>query len=173
MACMGVNVKKQRVPPMVLSPPPPHTQSTALYYTTGTGVPPEQNIVHGQQGGTLWPRDRILPNGSDLKEHWRNLFKIVNMSSKQTSKIIENRSKLSICLIPSSCPCSWPHDTVMGPWDDLPREARQRARLDLAETLPSLSSGPLCGWIIWGRTTRRIDLYVSSGVALDSLKRRR
>lgn len=46
-------------------------------------------------GATLWLRDKLLPNRSNLKELCRNLVKIVNMSSnKQISKTSERRSKL-------------------------------------------------------------------------------
>ncbi|VCW69823.1 unnamed protein product, partial [Gulo gulo] len=34
-------------------------------------------------GGTLWRRDKLLPDRSDQKELCRNLVKIVNMPRKQ------------------------------------------------------------------------------------------
>ena len=49
--------------------------------------PEHENTAHDHWGGeTLWLRDRLLPNRSDLKELCRNLIKVVNLSSKKANK---------------------------------------------------------------------------------------
>lgn len=84
---LGINVKKQRVFPLVLPPvPTTHLKHYTILCNWHVSYLQNMRTLLMASGGTLWLRDRLLPNRSNLKELCRNIVNIVDMSSKQTDK---------------------------------------------------------------------------------------